>query len=137
MDSSREQRAFTALNLAVVPVWLAMILAPRSELTERIVRWSDALLVGLSATYVAQLVTALDNGMDFTRAESWREGMSRPEGFLTGWTHFIVFDLVVGRWIWETARQEGRSARLALLLTFFAGPSGLAVFAVQRRSLRP
>lgn len=46
--------------------------------------------------------------------------------------HYIAFDLFVGRWIWETAREEGRSCRVALLLTWMAGPAGLTVFLGQR-----
>jgi hypothetical protein len=139
VDETREQRRFTLLNSAAMPVWLAMILAPRSALTARIVARADVLLAGLSVAYVAQLAEGLATGTgqrrDLTRARELRAALAEPSGFLTGWTHFVVFDLFVGRWIWQTALREDRGCRLALVCTLFAGPLGLAVFGAQRRSL--
>jgi hypothetical protein len=56
-----------------------------------------------------------------------------PEGLLAGWTHYIAFDLFVGRWIWETALEEDRPARLSLLLTWWFGPVGLTLFLKRKR----
>ncbi len=140
VDESNEAPLFQALNLSVLPVWAAMIVAPRSRLTARLVRASDGLLAGMAAAYAAQLaavVVTSGERPDFGDVAKLRESLARPDGFLVGWTHFLAFDLFVGRWIWQTAVREERSARLALLLTFMAGPAGLGVFALQRRSLRP
>ncbi len=122
-----------------MPVWAAMIVAPRSKITARLVRWSDGLLAALAAAYAAQLgmsVVTSDTKLDFSDVAALRRALAEPAGFLTGWTHFIAFDLFVGRWIWRTAVEEGRSARLALFLTLMAGPAGLGVFGLQRRSFR-
>lgn len=135
MDQPRVQTLFSATNLAATPVWLAMILAPRSGFTRRLVRWSDAALLALSGAYIAHISTVLGTYRNVSQAEAWRSALSTPRGFLAGWTHFVAFDLFVGRWIWRTALEESRSPRLALLLTWMAGPSGLALFAAQRRSL--
>lgn len=140
VDESNEASAFRVLNLSVMPVWIAMIVAPRARLTARIVRWSDGLLAGLAAAYVAQLgasVLTSDDKPDFGDVAKLREALAQPAGFLTGWTHFLAFDLFVGRWIWRTALDEGRGSRLALILTLMAGPAGPGLFALQRRSLRP
>lgn len=140
VDESNEARAFQLLNLVVMPVWVAMIAAPNAALTKRIVRWSDGLLAGMAAAYAAQLAAVIATSgerPDFGDVAKLRESLARPDGFLVGWTHFLAFDLFVGRWIWQTAVREGRSARLALLLTLMAGPAGLGVFGLQRRSLRP
>lgn len=140
VDESNEAPVFRVLNLSVMPVWIAMIVAPRARVTASIVRWSDGLLAGLAAAYVAQLgvsVLASDEKPDFGDVAKLREALAQPAGFLTGWTHFLAFDLFVGRWIWRTALDEGRSARAALVLTLMAGPAGLGLFALQRRSLRP
>lgn len=140
VDESNEAAMFRWLNLVVMPVWLAMIVAPRSSLTARIVRWSDGLLAGLAAAYVAQLGLAVASSgekPDFGDVAALRQSLATPGGFLTGWTHFLAFDLFVGRWIWRTAIDEGRGSRIALVLTLMAGPAGLGVFALQRRSLSP
>ena len=140
VDESNEAALFRRLNLVVMPVWAAMIVAPRSSLTAQVVRWSDGLLAGLAAAYVAQLGLAVATSgekPDFGDVAALRQSLSTPGGFLTGWTHFLAFDLFVGRWIWRTALDEGRSSRIALVLTLMAGPAGLGVFALQRRSLSP
>ena len=139
VDESNEAPVFRVLNLSVMPVWIAMIVAPRSRVTARIVRWSEGLLAGLAAAYVAQLgvsVVTSDEKPDFGDVAKLRDALAQPAGFLTGWTHFLAFDLFVGRWIWRTALDEGRSSRVALVLTLMAGPAGLGLFALQRRSLR-
>ena len=111
-----------------------------AELTARIVRWSDGLLAGLAAAYAVQLVAVVATSgerPDFNDVAKLRESLAKPDGFLVGWTHFLAFDLFVGRWIWQTAVREERSARLALVMTLMAGPAGLGIFGLQRRSLRP
>ena len=136
MDQPREQTVFSLSNYAAMPLWLAMILAPRSAFTRRVMAMSDPILLGLSVAYVTHLSKVLDTFREVGKAAAWRGALSQPSGFLAGWTHFVAFDLFVGRWIWRTALEEGRSPRLALLLTWMAGPSGLGLFAAQRRLLR-
>lgn len=140
VDESNEAPLFRGLNLVVMPVWVAMIVAPRARLTARIVKWSDGLLAGLAAAYAVQLglaVASSDAKPDFGDVAALRQTLATPGGFLVGWTHFLAFDLFVGRWIWRTALDEGRGCRVALFLTLMAGPAGLGVFALQRRSLSP
>ena len=51
-----------------------------------------------------------------------------PGNLAAGWTHFLAFDLFIGRWIIDEVRRENiASWRLAICLplTFFIGPVGL------------
>lgn len=131
------QRAFMVLNATTAPWWLAMIVLPRSRVTARLVDRMPVVLAGLGVSYGALLFSnAADERIDFTDAESVRRGLQRPEGFLAGWAHYLAFDLFVGRWIWRTALDDDRGCRIALLLTWLAGPLGLTVFLAQRR-IRP
>jgi hypothetical protein len=136
VSPSDEQQRFALINAVVVPVWIAMIAAPRSRLTAWIVERSDLLLVGISATYAVHLARAFTTPIDLTDARAVRTALSTPDAFLAGWMHFASLDLFVGRWIWATALREQRSCRLALLLTMMVAPVGLGVFTLQRR-LRP
>ena len=46
------------------------------------------------------------------------------------WTHYLVYDIVVGEWIARDAVRLGISrpvCTLALVLTFLAGPVGLLI----------
>ena len=136
MSDNPHQRAWTAISFSTVPVWLAMIIAPRSGLT----RWMADRLVPLHATlgvvYSAALVAGgvkSDELIDFGSMESVQRALQQPESMLAAWTHYITFDLFVGRWIWETSLKEGKPARLALLLTWWAGPVGLTTYLARRR----
>lgn len=136
-----ERRTFQLLSSSTAPVWLAMILFPRSRLTATIVRLATPLYAALGVTYTGLLAAAAltsDGGAPrFDDPDSLRAGLSNPTAFLAGWTHYLVFDLYVGRHIWADALERDRTDRLALLLTWMAGPLGLTVHLARRaRQLR-
>ena len=59
--------------------------------------------------------------------------------FAAAWTHYLVFDLVVGAWIARDSVRLGMPWALrtvALVLTFLAGPVGFLVHIVSRGVLR-
>ncbi|MDQ3759146.1 MAG: ABA4-like family protein [Actinomycetota bacterium] len=131
------RRVYLLLNGSVVPFWLAMILAPRSRLTARLMQAATPLFAGLGVTYDALLVGgSVKHGevLDFADPDAVRAALSTPDIFLAGWTHYLAFDLFVGRWMWEDALARDRTPRLALLLTFLAGPAGLSLYLAQRRA---
>jgi hypothetical protein len=135
LPQSRRQ-AYMAINFSSAPVWLAMILAPRSRLTRWLVERATLLFVGLGVAYDALLVSGVVRSgkmIDFGDPDAVRAALSNPDIFLAGWAHYIAFDLFVGRWIWEDSLSRGRGARLSLLLTWLAGPAGLSLYLVQRR----
>lgn len=128
--------AWRVLNVSTAPIWLLMVIAPGSRVTARAVAAAMPVHAVLGLTYAGLLATASVRGgdrIDFTNGESVAKGLSTPEGMLAGWTHYLTFDLFVGTWIWRTAQDEGISARLALLSTWWFGPLGLTWFQVQRR----
>jgi hypothetical protein len=130
------QREFMAITSAALPLWLAMILFPRSAMTRRLMAASTPLLTAMGAAYAGLLArAALQEGLprNLFDGDGWRGVLASPQGFATGWMHFVVFDLFVGRWIWETALAEGRRCRVALVFACLAGPIGLMVFNLQRR----
>jgi len=134
---ARQRRIYALINTCTAPLWLAMILAPRSAVTRRLVGMATPLYAVLGASYVGLLAAGWGGErVDFRDPETVVAGLSKPEGFLAGWTHYIAFDLFVGRWIWETGLAERRSTRIALLLTWMAGPAGLTVFLGQRAMRR-
>ena len=130
------QRAWSLVNLSVVPFWLAMIVAPRSRVTAWLIGRAAPLHLSLSVIYSIALVTGAvkaEERVDFGKLTSVSRAFQQPELMLAGWTHYITFDLFVGSWIWRQALAEGRSARLSLLLTWWAGPMGVGLFAARRR----
>ena len=134
--SADRRRAYAVINGCSAPIWLAMILAPRSRLTAWLVRRANLIFLGLGAAYDVLLVAGMVGAgrpLDFRDPEAVRAGLATPDLFLAGWAHYIAFDLFVGNWIWRDALDRGRGARLALLLTWLAGPAGLSLYLVQRR----
>ncbi len=132
--SARQRLVYAVVNTSTAPLWLAMVLAPRAPLTARLVRLATPLHAALGATYVGLLAAGWGTTrVDFRDPESVRAGLGQPSGFLAGWAHYLAFDLFVGRWVWEQGLEQGRSTRVALLLTWMAGPAGLTLWLAQSR----
>ncbi len=70
--------------------------------------------------------------LDFQNPDALRAALGEPDTFLAGWAHYIAFDLFVGRWIWEDSLKRQSSARMAMVLTWMAGPAGLSLYLAQR-----
>ena len=49
--------------------------------------------------------------IDFGDPDAVRSALQQPDTFLAAWSHYITFDLFVGRWIWQDALEKGRTAR--------------------------
>jgi len=131
-----ERQIFQVVNASTAPLWLAMIVAPNSKLTAWLMRIAAPIFVGLGVTYSGLLAAGVTDGgerINFMDPDSLRAGLKSPKAFLAGWTHYLAFDLFVGRWIWQESVAAGRPARLSLLLTWWAGPLGLTLFLLRRR----
>jgi hypothetical protein len=48
-----------------------------------------------------------------------------PVAAATGWTHFLVMDLFVGRWVYLEGQRTGVFTAHSIALCLFAGPIGL------------
>ena len=136
------QTAFNLINASVLPAWALLILAPNWRWTERLVQ-SGLWPVGLGLVYVGCLIGAVLFGpevdVDFTTIEGVSAIFSHPLGVLTGWTHYLVFDLFAGMWEARDAKRRGMPHWLlvpCLILTFVAGPAGLLLYFALRRTWR-
>lgn len=126
---------YSVINASSAPFFLAMILAPRSRATRWLVGRVSPLFIALGLAYDVLLTAgAAKQGrmIDFRDPDAVRGALAEPDAFLAGWTHYIAFDLFVGRWIWQDALERGRGARLPLLLTWLAGPAGLSLYLLRR-----
>ena len=134
------QTAFNLINASVLPAWALLVFAPNWRWTDRLVH-SGLWPVGLGLVYLALLIGSVafgpDVAVDFTTIEGVSAIFSHPLGVLTGWTHYLVFDLFAGMWEARDAKRRGVRHWLlvpCLLLTFVAGPAGLLLyFAVRRK----
>ncbi|EDX84944.1 hypothetical protein S7335_2643 [Synechococcus sp. PCC 7335] len=119
---------YNAANVFALPFWLLMVVLPGWSVTRRVMDsvWP---FVPLALAYIYCFVNSLDP--DSIRAFAnptlaTLAGLFADERVMaTGWIHFIVMDLFVGRWIYLQGQEKGIWTRHSLALCLFAGPIGL------------
>lgn len=142
---------FSFTNLVAVIAWALLLFAPRRPLTHTTILYAGVGLLCL--TYAVMLVTLMSGRVDpgaiagaaaFDPADYSIQGLRKlflsDGGLVTGWTHYLAFDLFVGLWISRDADAKGFSRFVQapiLLLTFLAGPIGLLLWlAIRERRAR-
>ena len=146
------QALFGFTNLVAVVAWAALLLLPRRPLTHSVILYAGVGLLCL--TYAVLLVSLMGRLVDpgavagaapFVPSDYSIEGLRKlfmtDGGLVTGWTHYLAFDLFVGLWIGRDADAKGFSRLVQapiLLLIFLAGPIGLVLWLVirERRARR-
>lgn len=131
---------FSLINASVLPAWALLIVLPTWRWTDRLIH-SGFYPVLLGVAYTLFFMGAMVWGtptepVDFTSISGVSAIFSHPYGVLTGWVHYLVFDLFVGMWEARDARRRGmRHIWLVpcLILTFMAGPLGLLLYFILRR----
>ncbi len=127
---------FSLLNILPLPIWLGMLLFPKTRFTQKVVLayWP---YIALAGVYALLLVGALVTGTGFDLSlGGLRRGLSLEWGFLAVWAHLLTLDLFAGVWVFRDAKYWGLEPRPYVLVTLFAGPLGLGAYllARQRRS---
>lgn len=119
---------FDLANLFVLPFWALMIFLPKWSITQRImgsvlpfVALAALYLYLLSGTITAETAQALANPTLADIARFFGDDRAAA----TGWTHFLVMDLFVGRWIYWEGQRTGLWTVHSIALCLFAGPLGL------------
>ena len=146
------QALFGFTNLVAVVAWAALLLLPRRPLTHSVILYAGVGLLCL--TYAVLLVSLMGRLVDpgavagaapFVPSDYSIEGLRKlfmtDGGLVTGWTHYLAFDLFVGLWIARDADAKSFSRLVQapiLLLIFLAGPIGLVLWLVirERRARR-
>jgi len=132
------ERLFEATNMVALLAWIALVTFPSRRFVSHVL---GALVVPglLAACYAAVIGWKLMAGGpppgDVMTIAGLRSAFADDWVFAAAWTHYLVFDMVVGAWIARDAIRLGipwplRS--LALVLTFLAGPVGFLIHLVAR-----
>jgi hypothetical protein len=122
------ENVFNLTNVFVLPFWGLMIVAPQWQGTQKVMNSLVPFGV-LALIYIALFALSLDPD----QAAIWSNPtlsdlaalFSLPQVMAAGWTHFLVMDLFVGRWIYQQGLEKGIFTRHSLALCLFAGPAGL------------
>lgn len=131
---------FTIGNIAILPFWVLMILAPRWGWTERIMQsWWPVIV--LAVLYVLSLLSSAFGGagLDMSQLTLDVYGIAyllgSPVGAATAWVHLIAFDLFVGRWVYLDSRPRNLPVwmvSITLFFVFMTGPFGLLLYLTLR-----
>lgn len=119
---------FSSANLFVLPFWGLMIFLPRWQITKTVMG-SFIPFVVLAGLYVYLIAGTLTAESAQALANPTLVDIARFFGderaAATGWVHFLVMDLFVGRWIYWEGQRTGVWTVHSIALCLFAGPLGL------------
>lgn len=128
LDPKSLDLLFNAANLFVLPFWVLMVFLPNWGVTRKIMS-SFLPFVALAGLYLYLFANSLDPETAQAFANPQLSELARlfadEKVTLTGWVHFIVADLFVGRWIYWEGQNTGIWTVHSLVLCLFAGPLGL------------
>lgn len=119
---------FNFANLLVLPFWALMILLPNWNVTRKVME-SYLPFVVLAGAYVYLFVTSItpENAAALSNPQlaDIAKFFSDETAAATGWIHFLVMDLFVGRWIYWEGQKTGIWTIHSIALCLFAGPLGV------------
>ncbi|MBE9005581.1 DUF4281 domain-containing protein [Fortiea sp. LEGE XX443] len=119
---------FDIANLFVLPFWALIILLPNWKITRRIME-SYIPFLPLAGAYLYLFITSItpENAQALSNPQlaDIARFFADEKAAATGWIHFLVMDLFVGRWIYWEGQKTGIWTIHSLVLCLFAGPMGV------------
>lgn len=122
------EQIFNVANIFVLPFWTLMFLLPKWKVTQRVME-SYLPFVPLAGVYLYLFVTSItpENAQALSNPQlaDIARFFGDEKAAATGWVHFLVMDLFVGRYIYLEGQKTGVWTIHSLALCLFAGPMGL------------
>ncbi len=119
---------FNFANVFILPFWALMIFLPNWGITKKVME-SFLPFVALAGLYIYFIAGTLDSESAQALANPDLADIARffasERAAATGWAHFLVMDLFVGRYIYWQGQETGVWTVHSLILCLFAGPIGL------------
>jgi hypothetical protein len=133
---------FSATNTIALLAWIALVLFPSRRLVSHVlcgIVVPALLACGYAAVIGWKLATNGPPPGDLSTIAGLKAAFADDWVFAAAWTHYLVFDMVVGAWIARDAVRLGipwplRS--ICLVLTFLLGPVGFLLHVLTRLALR-
>lgn len=115
-------------NIFVLPFWALMIVLPNWGVTRKVMAsYLPFLLLAGAYIYLFSISVTPENAaaLSSPKLADIAHFFTDEKAAATGWIHFLVMDLFVGRYIyWEGQNQKIWTVH-SLILCLFAGPLGL------------
>ena len=129
------EQLFSITSTTAALSWLLLVLLPgRTWVTRAVAGLAVPAL--LAAVYVVLIAANWRNSEGgFSTLAAVSQLFANPWLLLAGWVHYLCFDLLVGCWEVQDARDRGLPHLLVvpcLLLTFMCGPAGWLSYQVLR-----
>lgn len=119
---------FNIANIFVLPFWGLMIFLPNWSLTQKVMK-SYLPFIPLAGLYIYLFAISLSSESAQILANpqlpELAQVFSDEKLAFTGWVHFLVLDLFVGRYIYWRGQEQKIWTIHSLILCLFAGPIGL------------
>lgn len=119
---------FNLANLFVLPFWALMIFLPNWGITRKVMQSYLPFLV-LAGVYLYLITGTLDSdsaqALSNPQLSDIAQFFAEVRPAATGWVHFLVMDLFIGRWVYWQGQETGVWTVHSILLCLFAGPLGL------------
>ncbi len=131
----KAEQIFSIANLIAMVSWIILIVAPRWIVTRKIIL-SGAIPLLLSVAYLALIVLFFGKAEGgFGSLADVMKLFTNEWAALSGWIHYLAFDLFVGTWEVKDAQEKGISHWFVipcLFLTFMLGPIGFLLYSILR-----
>jgi hypothetical protein len=133
---------FQATNTIALLAWIALVLFPGRRVVSGVacaVIVPAALAIAYAAVIGWKFATLGPPPGDVMTLAGLQAVFADDWVFAAAWTHYLVFDMVVGAWIARDSVRLGMPWPLrtvALVLTFLSGPVGFLVHVLARGLLR-
>ena len=131
---------FSISGLFVLPFWGLLIFLPKWSVTRHLAHspWialGPALLYGI---LVLPNIGILSPLIAKPTLQGFMALLGTPLGASVAWVHFLTFDLLIGRWIYQDSQERATSAlliSLILTLTLMFGPLGYLAYLLVRTAM--
>lgn len=123
---------FQIVNTIVLPAWLILIFFPSKSWRNPFIY---AFAMAMALVYAYYVVTGLGdfNMESFSTLAGMQAMFATDVAVLTGWIHYLVFDLLVGNWVLNNAQKHQINHFLivpCLLFCFLFGPVGFLLYSI-------
>ncbi|MGD1714298.1 ABA4-like family protein [Dapis sp. BLCC M172] len=119
---------FNGANLFVLPFWALIIFLPNWKVTRKVME-SFIPFILLVVVYLYLLISSITPESAAALSNPTLSDIAKFFGeesaAATGWIHFLVMDLFVGRWIYWEGQRTGVWTVHSIIFCLFAGPFGL------------
>ena len=125
---------FSLVNMLAMLMWIFMIIAPKWKVTRFLIDFK-VVPIALASIYAIYIFKAIQIGgmMDFGSLASVMALFTEENAVLSGWVHYLVFDLLIGMWMLDQNKKLNINQFIlvpCLLFTFMMGPIGFLLFTI-------